>query len=284
MTEINLELGKELLQEQKSNIDIAFEKLEEIQSVYKERGRRWYDSPFPIIDKYTQGIIEGKVYTIGAFSNTWKSQLLYEYASYFLKKDKKVMFISTEVGVWDLLWYIARNFYRTNYKDVMKAKQKLEKTDFKKLSLFEDIKDVQGIRSKYEEYKPDIIIIDFIQAVSWIWGTEYEKMTNLAHEIQILAIEKNITVFSASQVNNESRKTDWNSITLKWSWALFHASDIVFGMYWDNWIRKISIAKNKFWPAKIIFDMEIDFENWWVVRLSESLEQDSWVDILPLKL
>jgi len=40
MTEINLELGKELLQEQKSNIDIAFEKLEEIQSVYKERGRR----------------------------------------------------------------------------------------------------------------------------------------------------------------------------------------------------------------------------------------------------
>jgi len=48
----------------------------------------------------------------------------------------------------------------------MKAKQKLEKTDFKKLSLFEDIKDVQGIRSKYEEYKPDIIIIDFIQAVS----------------------------------------------------------------------------------------------------------------------
>lgn len=51
---------------EKSNIDGAFEKLFQIQKTYNSNGGKLgMDGPFPLLDQYTQGIIRGKVYTIG---------------------------------------------------------------------------------------------------------------------------------------------------------------------------------------------------------------------------
>ena len=268
---INKEKAKGLLEEQKSNIDIAFDKLSKIQDKVKKRWKRWIDWPFRLLDEQTQWMIEWKVYTIWAFSNTWKSQLSYEYVSYFLKKWKKVLFVSTEVWSWDLLAFIWRNYYKVNYQDILFDKYKLKKEDFKNLSLFDDTHNFERISKLVDEYKPDILVIDFIQSIDHIWTSEYEKMSKIATDLQELTIRKDLITISLSQVNNDSRNKDWVNITLKWSWWLFASSDVIFWLYRDNWEIKLAITKNKFWPYNKIFNVIMNFETW-DIKMAKSLD------------
>lgn len=257
----------------KTSIELAAEKLKWIQDIVRVRWKRWFDSPFAVLDKYTQWIIEWKVYTIWAFSNTWKSQLSYEYASYFLKKWKKVLFISTEVWSGELLGYIARNLYRQPYYSILKWEYDINLDHFSKLHLYDNVHTFKEIEKLAEEIQPDIIFIDFIQSINHDWASEYEKTTNLAIDMQKLAIDKNITIFSLSQVNNASRNSDSTAITLKWSWALFASSDVIFTLYRENWVLKLSIMKNKFWKANITFDMQIDFNLWWITFFEDTPDE-----------
>ena len=257
----------------KTSIELAAEKLKWIQDIVRVRWKRWFDSPFAILDKYTQWIIEWKVYTIWAFSNTWKSQLSYEYASYFLKKWKKILFISTEVWSGELLGYIARNLYRQPYYSILKWEYDINLDHFSKLHLYDNVHTFKEIEKLAEEIQPDIIFIDFIQSINHDWASEYEKTTNLAIDMQKLAIDKNITIFSLSQVNNASRNSDSTAITLKWSWALFASSDVIFTLYRENGILKLSIMKNKFWKANITFDMQIDFTLWWITLFEDTPDE-----------
>lgn len=259
---------------EKENHELAYMKLLNIQKLYNERWKRWVDWPFPQLDRYTQWIIEWTVYTIWAFSNTGKSQLAYEYASYFLRKWKKVMFISTEVWIWDLLAFIARNFYRKNYYDILSWREKINIEDFKNLKLYDNVKDFVKIKELVDINKPDYLFIDFIQSIKYVWSSEYEKMSNIAVDMQDLAINKQITIFSLSQVNNESRNNDLDNLTLKWSWWLFASSDVIIWLYRKNWQTKLSIIKNKFWKTRIEFDMDINFKTWEILLFNDDLDED----------
>lgn len=256
-------------------IDIAYEKAREIQSIVKLRGRRWYDWPFEMIDKLTQWIIEGKVYTIWAYSNTWKSQLAYWYASYFLLLNKKVMFISTEVGVWDLLLYIIRNLSGENYHDILRWEHMIDKDELSWFLPFDNIFDIEQVEEAVKLYKPDVVFIDFIQSIRAPGGWEYEKMSYLATQVQKIAIENNVTIFSLSQVNNSSKGT--SDITLKWSWGLFASSDYVFWLYYENGERKLKIMKNKTWPVNKVFVFDIDFNTWQVSMMEDLFSNDEFL-------
>ena len=272
MKQIDLNKGRELLDNIKTPLDKALEEAKKIQEIVKIRGRRWYNWPFKNIDKYTQWIIEWKVYTIWAYSNTWKSQLAYDFASFFLKEWKKVMFISTETSVWELYLYITRNIKRQKYYDVISWKYELKKEDLKWFIPFDDLYDIKEIEKKIIEYKPDIVFIDFIQSIQWSWNSDYERMSKLAIEIQTIAIHNNITIFSLSQVNNESKNK--SDIILKWSWWLVASSDVIFWLYFENGKRKLKITKNKFWFVNKIYDIDIDFNTWEVDIVEDIIIND----------
>ena len=159
---IDLQKAKELLETTKSPLDKALEEAQKIQEIVKVRWKRWYDWPFKQIDIETQWIIEWKVYTIWAYSNTWKSQFAYEYCSFFLKQWKKVMFISTETSVGELFLYITRNIKRQSYNNIIKWDYNLKKEDLKWFIPFDDVYSISDIESKIIEYKPDIVFIDFL--------------------------------------------------------------------------------------------------------------------------
>lgn len=252
------------------NIDWAFSKLEKIKDIYKNNNwRLWQSSPFLNIDKYTQWIIEWKVYTIWWFSNTWKSQFSYEYAQYFLKQWKKVAYFSIEVDTWLLLWYIAKAYYKQKFSDILWWTMEIKKDLFKNLYLYDNINSLDMLSKTIELERPDIVFIDFIQWFECQWNSEYEKMTKLATEIQHLAIKYNIVIFNLSQVNNDSRNKDGWSVTLKGSWALFHSSDVILIIHEDAWSLKLTIAKNKFWKKFKEFDLKIEFETG-LISLTES--------------
>ena len=172
-----------------------------------------------------------------------------------------------------MLGYIARNLYRQPYYSILKWEYDINLDHFSKLHLYDNVHTFKEIEKLAEEIQPDIIFIDFIQSINHDWASEYEKTTNLAIDMQKLAIDKNITIFSLSQVNNASRNSDSTAITLKWSWALFASSDVIFTLYRENGVLKLSIMKNKFWKANITFDMQIDFNLWWITLFENTPDE-----------
>jgi len=112
-----------------------------------------------------QGIIEGKVYTIGAYSGHGKSTLSYEYASYFVKQRKKVLYFSVEVDSGLLLSYIARNFYKVPHKSIMDRQHKINANDFDTLYIYDNVRDLETMSKIVMEEKPDYVFIDYAQGV-----------------------------------------------------------------------------------------------------------------------
>jgi len=228
------------------------------QEKIKKIWRLWICSPFPCLDKITQWIISWKVYTIWWFSNLWKSKLSYHYASHFISKWHKVLYFSLEVEKWLVLANIMASFYELDYSDVINNITP-DKDDFENLKIYQNIFNLREIVSIIKEQKADIVFIDFIQNVKADWNSEYERLTNAAQDIQKAAIESWSTIFSLSQVNNESRFKWWSNVMLKWSWSIFASSDVILVLYKDSEL-KLTIAKNKFWEAWVNFLVNVDYK------------------------
>jgi hypothetical protein len=62
------------------------------------------------------------------------------------------------------------------------------------------------IEQQIEKDAPDYVFIDFVQNVLYSGKSEYEKMANVARQIQKIAIKYNTTIFPLSQLSNESQK------------------------------------------------------------------------------
>lgn len=271
----------EFIEEERSKeprqIDSAFKKLKWLQSLYKTRWRLWNDGP-PSLKRLTdlhQWIIEWKVYTIGWFSWGGKSTLSYEYAAYFLQQWKKVLYFSVEVDTGLLLWYIARNYTRKALSSIMRGDASLNPEHFKNLYLYDTVRSLDKISEIVNEEKPDFVFIDYAQWVKCEWVWSFEQLKNYSFWIQQLAIESNATIFSLSQVNNDSRNKDWWEVTLKWSWDLFAASDVIIILAQEWALGTISIMKNKFWK-KEKFYLNIDYETWKMVIMSQAYDNE-WI-------
>lgn len=259
------------------NIDSAIKKLDSLQALTTKRWRLGVDGP-PSMKKITdlhQGIIEGKIYTIGAYSGHGKSTLSYEYASYFVQQKKKVFYFSIEVDSWLLLSYIARNFYKTPHQNIMNRSFKINPNDFENLYLYDNVRDLETISKIVMEERPDYVFIDYAQGVRCEWAWIYEKTTNYAQSIQALAIESNATIFSLSQLNNDSRNKEGGDVTLKGSGDLFSASDVIITLSKDWEFTKCGLMKNKFWKKGSFF-VEFNYNIWWLVLVSTEYEK-GWV-------
>jgi len=249
----------------------ALNDLKEMQRKTKERGKLWEDWPFEQIDKLTQWIIDWKVYMIWAPENVWKSKFSYVFVSHFLKKGKKVSYFSLEVDKGMLLWNIATNYYNIHWDRIMEW-HPIDIKDFKNLKLYDDLYDMSEIEQQIEKDAPDYVFIDFVQNVLYSGKSEYEKMANVARQIQKIAIKYNTTIFPLSQLSNESQKelSKWNTdfVSLKWAWEFKASSDVIFILRkkdnpnGDWFLIELTIKKNKYWPWGKKFDFEVDFWRW----------------------
>lgn len=264
-----------------SNIDYSIEKFNNFLEKCKKLKSLWFPSAYKSIDKYTWWIIEWKVYTIVAYSNVWKSNFAYSLIPTMLKQWKKVIFFSLEVQQDILFMNIAKAYYNLTLHDFFKGFQ-INKEDFKNLYIYDNIYDLEKVEAISKTKKPDIIFIDYIQNLQTVWNSEYEKMSKIAVWLQRLAIQTNITVFSISQANNESRFKNTAWIQPKWSWAIFSSSDVILWLWNSDWDLKLSIIKNKYWPNnkhflvipdfkkcqfKIVQEEEDTFENDFIFKL-----------------
>jgi len=159
--------------------------------------------------------------------------LSYEYVSHFVKEKKKVLYFSVEVGSGLLLAYIARNFYKTPLHNIMNGTKDINLNDFENLYLYDNVRDLSKICEIVNIEKPDIVFIDYAQGVRCDGASIFDRTTTYALTIQALAIESNATIFSLSQLNNDSKNKEGGDVTLKGSGDLFSASDVIITLSKD---------------------------------------------------
>jgi len=258
-------IGK-ILNECKETLPIqtAFEKMFAMQKIMKEQGKLWEDWPFQFYN-LTQWIIKGKVYTIWAYSNVWKSKFAYYHTQYFLKKWKKVLFINLEVDEWMCLMEIIKSYECLNFKDIINWDWNIN--IYRDLTIRDDLRNLDSICEVIEELKPDIVFIDYVQNIQNKWWNDYEKHSKTAIELQSIAIRTWCTLFNLSQLSNNMWKEVWrwtaDFISLKWSWDYFACSDVILILSKqdpdDVRNLQVSIAKNKYWKKENDINLEIDF-------------------------
>ncbi len=243
-----------------NNIDLA-DKFYDLQERFKKYKWLWYNSCYPLLDKYTWWIIPWTVQTIVAYSNVWKSSFAYSYIPKLLKDNKKVLFLSNEVMADVLYWNILKTYYKKNLKEVMSEDfyKYFDWDDFKNLVIQDNIYTLDDIKIVIENSDSDVVFIDFIQNINTGLKTEYESMSKVAIELQRLAIKTWKTIFSISQANNESRFKWGDKIQPKGSWAIFASSDIIIALT-NDWIMKLNILKNKYWKKDITYLVNAEFE------------------------
>jgi len=244
----------------KSNLQNALLKAKEYKDLYtKHNWRLWFPSGYPALDKYTDGIIKGKVYMIMAYSNVWKTRFAYSLLRNIVKQKKKVHFYSLEVDtgmlflemIWAINWQTKQQVIDgLDWIDLWELEQWIE--------IHDNIRSLDQIEQSVKNDKPDIAFIDFVQNIEEQWN-EYSKMTAIALRIQKLAILTWTTIIQLSQVSNESRFADGNNILPKWSGALFASSDVILTLWAREWEKYLTLSKNKYWPAWINYLMNIDY-------------------------
>ena len=247
-------------------IQESFKQMNTLLNLIRTKWRLWVDTPFNIVDKITHWFIEWKVYLIWWFSNTWKSQLMYEYCNFDINKWRKVWIFSLEVWKDFLMINLLRNKHKVDFKELwnMDLDYNDYKDYFKNTQIYDDIYDLWKIIETIEKEKFDIVYIDFLQNINVKWAKdEYTKMSEIALQCQLTAIKTKTTFVNLSQLNNNSRFESVKNATFKGSWSLYFSSDVIFVIWRDEmqeWLLKFYIEKNKFWKRWKMFDLWADFD------------------------
>lgn len=264
---VNFNIWEEMLQiifqeseRAKSSLSIAREKAMEYKKLYDfNNWKLWFPTIYPMLDKYTDWIIKWKVYMIMAYSNMGKTRFAYSFLKGLIDAKKRVNFYSLEVDTWMLFIEMMGSLQEKSKQEVLQDVSNLDITPYEDfIEIHDSVRWMEAIENHIKQTSPEVAFIDFVQNIE-LQGNEYEKMTEIALRIQKLAILTGTSIFSLSQVSNESRFAEWVDALPKWSGALFASSDVIFTLRGKENKKFLTITKNKFWPAKKNFEIDVDY-------------------------
>lgn len=176
---------------------------------------------FNKIDENTKMLKRGHFWAVGGYTNVGKSQFVLQMIDSVLRRNGKVLFLSLEMTEDDVMNRFKR-YVDYKYGDFDKFIG--DKVDnFHITSKIFNLNKIEDIIS--ENY--DVIIIDFIQIIEAQGNGEYEKMTNIARKLQIIAQQKNTCIVALSQIpENAQKEQNSNMLSFKGSGAIGSAVDV----------------------------------------------------------
>lgn len=256
----------------------------------------WYSfwSEFKFLDLATKWVQKGKTYRIGAPSNTWKTQFAYSVINNLLAQWARVMFFTLENEVQTTLGYLMSNKQRESMDNLMRW---VASADFDylasindKLSVVDTSFYLTDIFTKIMEFKPDVVILDYIWLMSIKGFTEEAKYTEYAIQVQRFVKQVQVAWVDLSNLPTQLQASEdirWNP-QYYWStflrnntdvgihimpWKQFYEmrekvlSDDIYDFNTKNSLKRLSgitmyISKNRLWPHSIYGNYIVDFTKW----------------------
>ena len=246
---------KDELQSLGASNDDYLDRLTMVQQNGREPG---IQTPFDRINRIG-GLIKGQMTTIAARPGGGKTTLGLNFGLEASIRNKKVLFISTEMAKDDLRDRMLSMHSGVSLNDIRINTGNLSSADFDKLD--KAGKHLQGF---YVYYQPrlkifeferivkafckshgiDLVIVDYLQNLDANGYNAVEKLNNIASEFPKVTKENNVHIIALAQSNRESEKhKDLPRMSdIKGSSAIEQASDSIYMMH-----RNEDEAENCYW-------------------------------------
>ena len=212
----------------------------------------------PIIDKCTNGIAPGELVAIGAKSGVGKSALSVRIAINMFKEGKKVLIVSREMSKQQvaeriLLAHsgISKEAYENrdfSDKDWIRIVETIEAFSTKDIIIDDKISTIQEIKQAIRRYKPDVLIVDYIQLLtpSNTKDSRERQVAEISRELKKMTSDFEMIVIQLTQLAEKgigNYKPSGESYTRE-SRAIYHDSNIVIYVHHVTEEKEIEIAHN----------------------------------------
>jgi replicative DNA helicase len=174
------------------------------------------------------GVHKGELITFASETGGGKSIELVQASVANLLEGKSVVFFSLEMSAQDILTRMACNmsgyeirepedYKNANPHELMKINSALLQLSKLPLEIVDDVDDLQNIlsisRRFIGEKKADVIVIDYIQIVSFDKIESREgQISEITRQLKLLAQKNKVVVMTASQLNDDGRLRESRAI------------------------------------------------------------------------
>ena len=167
----------------------------------------------PCIDKVTNGFARGELVTIGAKSGVGKSTLSLRIAlNIFKREDVKILMISREMSkeqIGERIISTHSGIDKTTFenksfdeKDWQRMIQVMEYYSSENFVIDTRCKTVDDIKRRVMRFKPDILIVDYLQLLTPLDGkvSRERQIADMSRELKNLTLDYNMVVMQLSQL------------------------------------------------------------------------------------
>lgn len=252
----------------------------------RQRGKPEFPTGLEWLDELTGGMNRGEIWIIAAKPGMGKTALALQVARNFADDPKnKIAFFSLEMRGWQLMLRmfceingVDHSMLITGKEDVSEGFRKgfetfIQGIDFEIIETGYTFAEIENtIKTLYEQDKPDIIFLDFVQLVEWKqYNDERIAITEYIRKIKEMANKYNIGFVIVSQIRRLPSGADMNRepdiSDLKGSGSLEACADKVLIIYKEITQSQfgtqtkhfLNLAKNRQGETK---KQEVIFEGW----------------------
>lgn len=224
------------------------------------------ETGIPIIDKATNGIATTDLVAIGGRSGLGKSAIALRMALNMYLKGKKVLIISREMSKEELCKRIIlsetgiskekfekRNFNEKEWKQIISV---MERYSTENILIDDTTKTVQGIKRKLRVFKPDMIIVDYVQLLSPSNSKDSRErqVAEMSHELKDITLDFKIPVIQLTQLADKGENyRPHEEGFVRESRAIYHDSNIVVYLHNPTLKKDLDLAykkKKNIWKEK----------------------------------
>lgn len=242
----------------------------------------FFETGLTKLDKLCGYLMREQFVIIGGRPASGKTSFLLKLMISFCKKNKRCLFISSEMGWRHLLDKIVSNIACINSENILigrltnidldKIKSALQVVSTYDFYIYQQTKfSKQTIVDIVDKLKPDVLFVDFIQRFSVAFAqTRASGFSDIANDLKSIALNSNILVIAGSQVDRSADNVEKITLNkLKESGGLEESADKVIFLtpkksveYGDT--LSLDLAKNRqgrTGSVEVIFHKEYcDFE------------------------
>lgn len=204
------------------------------------------------LDAMLGGIRRKELTAIGARPSVGKSAFVQQVAMKVARDGRKVLFFPLEMSNIAVLERMFMRYTNIPQREVRagitnqtwadpqtmatfeKVQEFFEKGN---LLIFERCNDLQTIRELVKIHKPYMIVIDQLEQLkdgNRFWKDKRERFSHMTHELQALAMDMDIAVWLACQVNRSANESVPTMANLKESGSIEEDSDNVILLHRDG--------------------------------------------------
>ncbi|KNF08532.1 replicative DNA helicase [Gottschalkia purinilytica] len=226
-----------------------------------------YHTGITKLDTATAGLHEEELTTIAARPGVGKTAIAMQIGLNIANNKRKVMFTSLEMSDIQLCQRIIAAYSKLDGNDLRRGN--LNEDGWKKtisvaqrfcwdnFILDKTSKNTQHIRTKIRKYKPDLVIIDYLQLLKSVgkYSNREQEVSSITRDLKLMTLEFKIPIIMLSQLNRNAEGNRPTLADLRESGAIEQDSDnIIFIHKLNN--REISeLIEKEIYTRELIEEM-----------------------------